>query len=234
MTLTEQDKQDFDNIEKWMVVSGLHGISIKELWDSNDEVAHDVLEKLETMDSYAAMLAEASPAVKVALTAHNSGITTDRLWAYQSWQNDLHEREQERLRIEEEAANPLVYALNAAHNLKITHGPSRHQIYWTFDADLGQGWTHYKCRLVSQGWCTQRIWREWTDAQGVKHKDKFEFGSTSNTFIMDHRWPLRWRDQYGRNFRRDQIPWAYTQLELDLYQKTLTPKRKRKAKQVQL
>lgn len=232
MKLSEQDKQDFDAIEKWMVVSGLHGISIKELWDSDDDEAHTALEKLEEIESYAALIAENTTAVKVALQAHNAGITTDKLWTYQNWQNELYDAEQEKIKLAEEAANPMLFALNNAHNLKLTQGINPRQTYWEFDADLGEGWKHYKCRHVKQSWWNQRVWREWTDNQGKKQVDKFQFGSTSNTFKMDKRWPVRWHEQYNGSFRGDQVPWAYTQMLLDNYQRSIKPKRKARSAKV--
>lgn len=198
-----------DVIEKWLVVAGLHGVSLANFWDSNDHKAREVLDNLEQIEEFNRLRAEAETSFKIAQKALDMGLDSDKIYQYHQWVLDEEARKEEARLQAEEDANACLKHLREAYKMKLVDGTSEHQTYWTFEADLGDGVRLYKCRHVRVSWFTQRIWREWTDSSGVKRKEKFEF-SRSGPWQMDDRWPERWKQQYNRNFSNVQFPYAYT------------------------
>lgn len=205
-------QNELDIIEKWKTLSALSGINLNDLYDSDDDNAGLVFECLEKIEEHEAMIQENELPFRVAQHARTLGLTTDSIWEYHNYQSMLQEQaEQERL-AEEERNNPRIKTLREKYKLEITEGDSPHQVYWKFEADLGDGLREYQCRYVQTSWYNKRIWREWKDSAGKKQREKYEFGGTiSNTFIMDKHWPAKWQQNYGRNFSSSQIPYAYTQ-----------------------
>lgn len=204
-------QNELDIIEKWKTLSALSGINLNELYDSDDDHAGMVFECLEKIEEYEAMIQENELPFRVAQHAIRLGLTTDKIWAHHSYQTDLRDQAEQLRILEEERNNPRIKALREKHKLTINDGPSKEQIYWTFEADLGDGHREYKCRYVQSSWFNRRIWREWKDSKGKKQKDKFEFGGSINTvFHMDNKWPAQWQRNYGRSFTGPQVPYAYT------------------------
>lgn len=203
-------KEELEILEKWKMLSALSGININDLYDSNDDGASEVFECLERIEEHEAMIASNQVPFKIAQHARSLGLTSDKIWEYQVYLNDIEDKaERERL-AEEERNNPRMSVLINKHKLVFTDGDSMHQTYWSFEADLGDGWRTYNCRYVHASWYQQRIWREWKDSAGKKQRDKFEFGgSISNVFPMDKKWPIHWQRQYGSNFNSKQLPYAY-------------------------
>jgi len=208
MKPTDEDFKLFETIEKWKVISALSGIDASKIWDYDNDETELMLEKLENIETYNAMLADGGVALQVAQTAIRMGISTSALYQYHQYQEELVEEAALAALLVEEANNKRLKKLRDIHRFKMVDGPSEHQIYWEFSADFGQGLTLFKCRHVRVSWFTQRIWCEWTDAAGEAHKDKLEFGGMH--FVMDREWPTRWQQNYNRNFAREQIPYAYT------------------------
>lgn len=221
-----------DLIEKWVVLAGLHGVSIAELWDSPDDQAEDVFNHLERLEEIELHRKENEAAFKVAQSAATMGLTTEMLWRYHEYQSDLAHQEEERKFQEEEDNNVRLKKLRETHKMTMTTGKSGGQTYWTFEADLGDGVRVYNCRHVRVSWFTQRIWREWKDSAGKKQRDKLEFTGhhLGSTFRMDDKWPSRWQGQYGRNFSQGQIPYAYTHSMIEKYAPKPVKKTKKKEK----
>jgi len=202
-------QEDSDAIDKWKMLSALSGININELRDSDEDGAEEVFECLERIEEYEQMIAENEIPYKVAMQARNLGLTVEKIWEFQSYQQELlATAERERLE-EDERNNVRIKTLRDKHKMTFTQGKSKDQTYWSFEADLGDGVRVYNCRHVRISWFTQRIWREWKDSSGKKQRDKFEFGA-GNTFVMDHHWPEKWKQNYNRSFASTQIPYAYT------------------------
>lgn len=225
------DKKFHDTVNQWQMLSALSGVNLNQLWDSDDDQAHEVFEAMERIEEFNRMVQESEIPYKVAQQAITMGIDSNELYRYHQSIIDAREQlELERLRLEERN-NKRINDLVNIHGFAFHNGRSQHQKYWKFTADLGQGPTLYKCRLVHVSWWTDRIWREWKDAQGVKHVDKVIVTSGS-PYQMDNEWPEAWRNQYNRRFTSDQLPYAYTQKLLTDYANTLIikPKRKRTRK----
>jgi hypothetical protein len=208
MTPTTEEFKKFEVIEKWKLMSALSGINANNLWSSADDETEEMLEKLETIEQYNSMLEQGGAPLSVALNAIRLGISSNDLYSYQTYQDQLAEQAEEAARVLAEQNNTRIKNLRDNHGFKFVDGPSRHQLYWEFTADLGQGPTLFKCRYVTPSWFKKRIWREWIDSSGKKQQDKFEY--SGNHFVMDHHWPAAWREQYRQNFTRNQIPHVYT------------------------
>lgn len=204
--MTESELQ---NLEKWKMLSALSGINVNDLFDSDDDQASEVFECLERIEDHERMIANNAVPYKVAQQALNLGLTTDKIWAFHSYQAELEAQAEIARLVEEERVNPRLTKLRDKHKMQITSGKSPHQTYWTFEADLGDGVRTYNCRLVITSWFNQRIWREWKDSSGKNQKEKLEFGGM-NAFYMDNKWPAKWQQQYARNFTSIQLPYAYT------------------------
>lgn len=215
-----------DTVDKWIMLAGLHGIAMAELWDSPDDQVEEVFNHLERLEEIEQYKKDNEAAFKVAQAAMTMGLTHDDLWRYHEYLADLAYQEEERRYQEAENNNPVLKNLRGAHCLTMTTGKSPYQTYWAFEADLGDGQRKYNCRFVRVNWYSQRIWREWTDSNGKKHKEKFEHRGHNFPFKMDDRWPERWRQQYGRNFTESQIPYAYTQYIIDSHKVKKTRKKK--------
>lgn len=219
-----------DTVDKWVMLAGLHGIAMAELWDSPDDQVEDVFNHLERLEEMEHFKRENEAAFKVAQAAITMGLTHDDLWKYHEYLSELAFQEEERRKQEAEDNNPVLKNLRGYHCLTITSGKSPYQKYWAFEADLGDGQRIYNCRYVRVSWFNQRIWREWTDSNGKKQKEKLEFRGNSSPFKMDERWPDSWKQQYGRTFSESQLPYAYTQHIIDRH--TVKKTRKKKVKTV--
>ena len=222
--MTEAELQ---SLEKWKLLSALSGINLNELYDSDDDQAREVFDCLEQIEEHEKMIADNEVPYKIAQHARNLGLTTDKIWEFHSYQRDLAEQAEQARLVEEEQANPRMVKLRDKYKMQFTGGKSPDQTYWTFEADLGDGVRVYNCRHVRVSWFTQRIWREWKDSSGKKHKEKYEFGGM-NSFIMDNKWPEAWQRQYGRNFSSSQLPYAYTN---DLISRATVTKTRKKKKE---
>lgn len=217
---------DLELIEKWKLLSALTGVNINDLYDSDDDNAEEVFSCLEKIEEYEQMSTDYELPFKVAMQGRNLGLTTEKLWEYHSYQNELLAKA-ERERLEEDERNNLrIKNLREKHKMTFTQGKSKDQTYWTFEADLGDGVRVYNCRHVRVSWFTQRIWREWKDSSGKKQRDKMEFGG-SISFVMDNQWPEKWKQNYNRNFSFSQVPYAYTNEVISKAKVNKTSKKKK-------
>lgn len=208
MIPTTEEFKKFEVIDKWKLMSALSGVNANNLWSSADDETEEMLEKLETIEHYNLMIEQGGAPLSVAQNAIRLGISSEDLYKYQNYQDYLEEQAQEAARVLAEQNNSRIKNLRDNHGFKFVEGSSEHQLYWEFTADVGQGPTVFKCRHVKTTWFNQRIWREWIDSSGKKHKDKLEY--SGNHFVMDHHWPSAWREQYRQHFTRDQLPYVYT------------------------
>jgi hypothetical protein len=217
---------ELELIEKWKLLSALTGVNINDLYDSDDDNAEEVFSCLEKIEEYEQLSTDYELPFKVAMQGRKLGLTTEKLWEYHSYQNELLAKaERERLE-EDERNNSRIKNLREKHKLTFTKGKSKDQTYWTFEADLGDGVRVYNCRHVRVSWFTQRIWREWKDSSGKKQRDKMEFGG-STSFYMDNHWPEKWKQNYNRNFSSSQIPYAYTNEVISKARVNKTSKKKK-------
>ena len=209
MTLNDQDLKDFENIERWILVSSLQGVPMAELWNSDDDDVGTALELLDEIEQHNERMAKHDVTVKVALSAVNMGITTDQLWRYHSRQEQLAELEQVRRNQEEEKTNERLVTLREVHKFEFVESHSHKQVHWQFEADLGHGGTFkYLARKVQVSWLRNRYWLEWRDASGKKQRINEDL--RSQYWAMDESWPSAWQKNYGRYFSDSQMPYAYT------------------------
>lgn len=202
--------KELDLAEKWILTASLMGLgNVANLWESGDSDTYQTLEYMEELENHASLVKDRDLPMLAAQKAMQMGVTSDMLSKYAEHKQDLkHKAEAARL-AKEEAENELLNTLKTQHNFKTKVGSSRRQRYWSFTGDIGDGGVFdYECRVVSIDWSKVRIWREWKDAQGVKHREKRV--EARYEFSMDTRWPELWR-KTSTTPGYSLLPWVYTE-----------------------
>lgn len=201
-----------DLVEKWMLTVSLMGLTdVKELWDSNGDT-YNALNYMEELEQHQQLISAKDTAMLAAQRAQQMGVTTDLLVQYSEHVAEVaYQTEQARL-VEEEANNALLNSLRINNDFKIKVGPKAKQVYWSFTGDIGHGGTFdYQCRIVKISWSKMRVWHEWTDSKGIKHREK-NLDSRYDYSMGDH-WPELWC-QSSRNPSYTRLPYVYTHYKL--------------------